>query len=197
MTVNQHCDICTFPAVKKLSAVKTIHRTWHLACDVIRCVLSGSAVRLWVTLIKLMFEDAEQAGDPVVQPHIQNELEERGQSQISTIKPNCAQQCLLMSTCRISMIFSLVSMTMMSSLSGSVWVLTTPPCGWWVGVVGSSPPPRSTTWVISSPTPWIDFITLLPAKITNGDKALASPDCTGLWNRLSLYPCSLLLSPSC
>lgn len=64
--MNQHCDICTFPAVIKLSAVKTIHRTWHLVCDIICSVLSGSAVRLWVTLIKLMFEDTEQAGDPVV-----------------------------------------------------------------------------------------------------------------------------------
>lgn len=72
-----------------LSAVETIHRTWHLACDIIRSVLSGSAVRLWVTLIKLVFEDTEQAGDPVVQPHIQNELKEQGQSQTSNVKPNC------------------------------------------------------------------------------------------------------------
>lgn len=65
-------------------------------------------------------------------------------------------------TWRISMILSLVSITMMSSLSGSVWVLTTPSSGWWVGVTGRKPPPLRTTWVISSPTPWIDFITLLP-----------------------------------
>lgn len=61
--------IFAFFLLIKLSSVKTIHHTdhtWHLACDVIRSVLSGSTIRLWVTLIKLMFEDTEQAGDPVV-----------------------------------------------------------------------------------------------------------------------------------
>lgn len=53
------------------------HHTWHLPCDVICSILTGSAVCLQVVLIKFMFEDAEQAGDPVVQPHIQNELREK------------------------------------------------------------------------------------------------------------------------
>lgn len=77
--MNQHCfSYC----VKILSAVKAIHRTRHLARDVISSVLSGGAVRLRVTLIELMFEDTEEAGDPVVQPHVQNELKDKGQSQI-------------------------------------------------------------------------------------------------------------------
>ena len=68
-----------------------------------------------------------------------------------------------MVTWSISMIFSLVSMTMMSSFSGSA-CFTLPSGAVAVGVMGRKPPPRSTTWVISSPTPWMDRITLLPRK---------------------------------
>lgn len=54
-----------------MSAVKTVHQmkwhhTWHLTCDIIHSILNGSAVCLWVVLIKLTFENAKQAGDPVV-----------------------------------------------------------------------------------------------------------------------------------
>ena len=68
-----------------------------------------------------------------------------------------------MITWSISMIFSLVSITMMSSFSGSA-CFTLPSGAVAVGVMGRKPPPRSTTWVISSPTPWMDRITLLPRK---------------------------------
>ena len=40
------------------------------------CVLAGRWVSLRVALIKLILEDAEQAGDAVIQPHIQNELQD-------------------------------------------------------------------------------------------------------------------------
>lgn len=46
-----------------------------LTCDIIQTVLDGSAVCLWVVLIKLLFENAKQAGDPVVQSHVQDELQ--------------------------------------------------------------------------------------------------------------------------
>lgn len=57
-------------------------------------------------------------------------------------------------TCRISIIFSLVSMTKMSCFSGSVWVLTVSLLVLLlVDVMGRKPPPLKTTWDISSPTP--------------------------------------------
>lgn len=51
--------------------------TWHLTCDIIGSVLSGNVVSLWIVLIKLTFENTEQAGDPVVKPHIQNKLRDK------------------------------------------------------------------------------------------------------------------------
>ena len=47
-----------------------------LTCHIISILTSTRQciITLRVTLIKLSLEDAEQAGDPVVQPHIQNEL---------------------------------------------------------------------------------------------------------------------------
>lgn len=72
-------------------------------------------------------------------------------------------QLWLTVTWSISMIFSLVSMTMMSSFSGSA-CFTLPSGAAAMGVTGKKPPPRSTTCVISSPTPWMDRITLLPRK---------------------------------
>lgn len=48
--------------------------TWHRTCDVIGSIQTGGVFSLWVVLIKLPFEDTEQAGDPVVQPYIQNKL---------------------------------------------------------------------------------------------------------------------------
>lgn len=74
----------------------------------------------------------------------------------------CVYVCVRLSTCSISMILSLVSMTRMSCFSGSVWVLTWSPLGGLMGLVGRKPPPLRTTWVISSPTPWMERITLLP-----------------------------------
>lgn len=71
--------------------------------------------------------------------------------------------CSLHHTWSISMIFNLVSMTMISSFSGSA-CFTFPSGAAAIGVMGKKPPPRSTTWVMSSPTPWIDLITLLPRK---------------------------------
>lgn len=51
--------------------------TWHLTCDIIASILTGSGFSLWVVLIKLTFENTEQTGYPVVEPHIQNELEKK------------------------------------------------------------------------------------------------------------------------
>lgn len=42
------------------------HHTWHLTCDIIGSILSRGVVCLWVVLIKLTFENTQQAGDPVV-----------------------------------------------------------------------------------------------------------------------------------
>lgn len=53
-----------------------------LTCHIIS-ILTGTrwcAITLRVTLIKLPLEDTEQAGDPVVQPHIQNELADRNRT---------------------------------------------------------------------------------------------------------------------
>lgn len=55
-------------------SIKWWFHTWHWTCDIIGSILSGSVVSLWVVLIKLSFENTEQAGDPVVQPYVQNEL---------------------------------------------------------------------------------------------------------------------------
>lgn len=49
--------------------------TWHLTCNIIASILTDSGFSLWVVLVKLTFENTEQAGYPVVEPHIQNELE--------------------------------------------------------------------------------------------------------------------------
>lgn len=53
------------------------YHTWHLTWDIICSVLNGSAVSLWVVLVKLTFENTKQAGDPVVESDIQDELEEK------------------------------------------------------------------------------------------------------------------------
>lgn len=47
---------------------------WHLSSVVVACTLIGSVFSWWVVLIKLAFENTEQAGNSVVKPHIQNEL---------------------------------------------------------------------------------------------------------------------------
>lgn len=46
------------------------HHTWHLTWDIICSILNGSAVSLWVVLVKLTFENTKQAGDPVVESDI-------------------------------------------------------------------------------------------------------------------------------
>lgn len=92
------------------------------------------------------------------------------------------------STCRISMILSLVSMTNMSCFSGSVWVLTASPLGALVEDGGRKPPPLSTTWDISSPTPWIDLITLLPGSIDTHAKHT---------NELHIHGIPVLILPAC
>ena len=79
-----------------------------------------------------------------------------------------------MITWSISMIFSLVSITKMSSFSGSA-CFTLPSGAVAVGVMGRKPPPRSTTWVISSPTPWMDRITLLPRKGQDRPRSRQTP----------------------
>lgn len=75
------------------------------------------------------------------------------------------------------MILSLVSMTRMSSFSGSL-CLTFPSGAAASGVMGRNPPPLSTTWVISSPTPWIDLITLLPSERKQGGVRVVQRDCS-------------------
>lgn len=48
--------------------------TWHLSRVVVACTLIGSIFSCWVVLIKLAFENTKQAGNPVVESYIQNEL---------------------------------------------------------------------------------------------------------------------------
>ncbi len=51
---------------------RDILHTWDTVGPV--CIRSWRCIRLRVALVKLTFEDAEQAGDPVVQSYIQYKL---------------------------------------------------------------------------------------------------------------------------
>lgn len=95
------------------------------------------------------------------------------------------------------MIFSFVSMTSMSCFSGSICVFTASPLEVLTEVVGRKPPPLRTTCDMSSPTPWMDLITLLPE--TRAHKYKHQQTCRSIPSLSSPQPFNLccLLCPAC
>lgn len=51
--------------------------TWHAAGPLLAAASRGRLRSLGIALVKLPLEYAQEAGDPVVQPHVENELESR------------------------------------------------------------------------------------------------------------------------